>query len=89
MLLAEGKNDTEETKREGMRQISRQRGDDALGELDNEAPMGLLLVASGHEGRTSSVLEDFSDALTSPCRALQIVPGADLLSHGHTLRVRE
>ena len=56
-----------------------------LDDLDDETAALALLLGSGQEGRTSGVLEDFSDPLTSPCRALQIVPGADLLSHGHTL----
>jgi len=49
-------------------QISRSlSGDEAIGELDNEASVVGLLLGSGQEGRTSSMLEDFPDALASSC----------------------
>ena len=48
-----------------------------------------MLLLSGQEGCTGGVLEDFPDALTSPCGALQIASGADLLGYGHTLRAYE
>ena len=38
-----------------------------LGELDYEASVVGLLLMSGQDGGTSCVLEDFPDALASPC----------------------
>ena len=44
------------------------KGDDALGELDNDAMVGTPPChRSGREGCKSSVMEDFPDPLIGPC----------------------
>ena len=49
----------------------------------------LAALAPGEEGGASRVLEDLTDTLASPGRALEVVPRADPLSHRHTLREME
>ena len=66
-----------------MRQISQYDG--ALGELDNKA----CTVEPLKLGCTGGISEGFPDALTSHCRAFQIVPGPNLSSYSHTLTARE
>lgn len=47
-----------------------------------------LLPWPAKKSSTSSVLEDFTDTLTRPSRALEVVLGVDLLSDRHALNNR-
>lgn len=56
--------------------------------LQNEAgPLVALLatLAPGKEGSASRILENLSNTLPSPSGALEVLLGANLLCHGHTL----
>lgn len=52
--------------------------------LENQALL-LLLASARQKGGAGSVLEDFSDTLTSLGRALEVLVGTDLLTNVLTL----
>lgn len=56
-----------------------------VGSLQNHTTVSLAVLGSTEEGSPRGILEHFTYALTRSRRAFQIVLGANLVRHGHTL----